>query len=330
MRRFALCLTTLLALSPLAAAGGLRPEWIPEGTQWVAHLDVEAFRRTELRAGLEGFVAEHEEDFTTTFAFSDLVEDAELPAETRAKLARLDFDLWRDLRSVTAIGRGGELEDDLVLLETSGLVHDLLDALHGTPGYDRIRREDLPLHRFSDPDGGEEAGFCYLARVGDDGDRWVTLVSKDAAAIVRSVRVLQREEPALRNDLAGHLRLDPLPSSWLYFEAVGGLPGIEDIDEASMVTRFAQDARLEVGERDGYLEARLVVDTEDSLQATQAAQLLQGLAAFAGLASDEPEMEAVGRLVSGLQFRTDGPRFLVDFEFESRELLRILRELEDS
>lgn len=323
-----LWLPALLLLAPLSAADGLRPERIPEGTTWVAHVDVEGFEKTKLWANLKGLQGEMDLDLQTTFEFDEILGNEEIPESTRQRLAGLDFQLFRDLKSVTIAGTEGELEDNVAILDVSGLASDVLAALQDVPGYQRKEHKGLELHTFTDTETNKVEGAIYLHASERDRGSLVAVVSQHIPKLMQTARVLRKEEPALRRDLDQHLLLNPQASSLVYFEASGPLPGLDDVDEASVVTKFAKSLHFDMGERDGYLEARIQVGTEDANKAIQISQMLQGLVAMASLAADEPEIKSLAQVASALSFKTDRSLFIIDFEFESYELVQILKSLD--
>lgn len=330
-----LILPTLFALVPLASvssADGLNPDRIPEGTTWVAHVDVEGFSTTKLWAQLKQLKLGEGEQMQTTFQFSDFLGDSDLPPSARARLEGLDFDLFRDIRSITIAGtEEGDVEDNVAILDVSGLAKDVIGALSEIEGYHRMSKGGVTIHTFTDPDDHEASGACFLHQTDSSRNEFVAVFSRDTRKVVNTARLLRGEAQPLRRDFEGNLHLRPSRSSLVYFEAVGSLPGLDQIDEASMVTKYAKSVKFDLGEQDGYVEANIRVGTEAPEKAMQISQMLQGLTAMAGLmgSEQEPEMELVQRLISGLSFKTDAKQFIIDFEFESYELVQIFKKMSE-
>ena len=329
MLRPILALSALLTLSSLAAAGELRAELLPAETRWVAHVDVQAFSRTTLWKAMSEEQHLFGEEVKTHFSFRDLeLDDDDVPPAVAERLRGLDLDLFRDLRSITLFGTGYQVEGNLALLEVGPVVHDLLDAAKEVPGYSRVEVDSIKLHRWVDPDGGHEQALCYLQRLDDQGTH-LLLFSDDAKRIAHAAHVLRGEAPALRRDKRGGLQLSPTRGSFLYFESIESLPGMDDFGPSSRVTEMVDRIRLDVGEREGYLEAHVKVGTKNPEDAKNASQVLQGLTSLVALAgNDEPEAKAAMRLCEALDFQTLGDELQIDFEFNSRDLVDLLIGLE--
>lgn len=329
MLRPTLALSTLLTLSSAALAGDLRSDLLPAETRWVAHVDVEAFSRTTLWKAVSEEKQLLGTDLQTNFSFEDLEFGDDLPPAVAERIRGLELDLFRDLKSVTLFGTGYRVEGNLAMLEVSSVAHDLLDIARELPGYSRIEVDSIPMHRWVNPERGGEKAICYLRRIHEDGTH-VMLFSDDTKRIAQAARVLRGEAEALKRGRRGGLKLAPVHGSFLYFESIEGLPGMDDFGPSSRVTEMVETIRLDVGEREGYLEAHLKVGTSDPREAKDASNVLQGLTSLVALAGpDEPELRAVTQLLDALDFKTIDEEFLIDFEFNSRDLVDLLVGLDE-
>jgi len=324
MRRTALALCAALALSAAASAGDLRPDRLPENTRWVAHLDLEAFSRTELWTAIQDQARREGHELPGTLDLAGIELDEDVPPEVVRRLRELHIDLFRDLKSITTFGIDSDVESSLAMLEMSSLVHDLLDIAREVPGYSRVEVDSIRMHRWRDPEGGNEEAYCYLQRVADDGTH-VALFSTDHRKIAAAAQVLRGEARSMRPGQGSALKLSPGKGSFLYFECAHGMPGLHERGAESEIAGLVERVQLDVGERSGYLEARARVAAEDRDKTRHAANVLQGLTSLAALASDdEPEMRVLARLCNGLDFRTEGDELLIEFECDSTELVEML------
>jgi len=326
MIRSALLAPAFLTLCAVAPAGELHPERLPAEVTWVAHVDFEAFSRTTMWREVQRRQAARGDAIQTRFDFSDMDLGEEIPHEIAVQLEHLELDLFRDLKSFTAAGIGKDLEEPLALLEVSETVHDVIAVLREMPGYSSEKVEGLRVHAIPNPDTRQIEAYCYVQRAGDDGTHIVAL-AKDRKQLLTQARVLSGQAPSARNAGRRKLKLDPRPSSFMYFEATGELPGLEHVGAASHVTELVRSVRLDVGERDGYLEAQVQVASKDPEKTRHIAQILQGLSSMAALAATEdPELSAAVDLCEGLDFRTVDDTLVVDFEYEVVDLLDLLEE----
>lgn len=324
MRRTALALCAALALTTAATAGDLRPDRLPENTRWVAHLDLEAFSRTELWTAIQDRARREGHELPSTFDFAGIELDEDVPPEIAARLRELRIDLFHDLKSVTTFGTDSDVESSLAMLEVSAVVHDLLDIAREIPGYSRVEVDSIRMHRWRDPDGGNEQAYCYLQKVADDGTH-VALFSTDHRKIAAAAQVLRGEARSIRRGQGSALKLSPEKGSFLYFECADGMPGLHELGAESEIAGLVKRVQLDVGERGSYLEARARVAAEDHEKTRHAANVLQGLSSLAALApDDEPEMRVLARLCDGLDFRTEGDELLIEFECDSTELVQML------
>lgn len=290
---------------PSAPADGLKRERLPAEVDFVVHLDLEGFKRTELwkhlAASGEGLDL-------------DLDELGEFQEE-------FGLDPLTDVRAVTLYKVASEEDPTVVLFSSTDKVDQALAKLQKEEHYRRVLESGIELHTFQ-ADEGDEAMFAYVHAVG--AERVVVLASQKESAL-RAARVLRGQD--VNHQSAGQLlTLAPASGSFLYV-AAAEIPHLAEYTPASQVFGLAQGIQLDLGEAGGFLRGHMGVNTKSTEDALNISNVLNGLVSLARLAGSEAG-EAL-ELLTGLRLSTRGSEVTLDFEYEVQRLLELLQSLDN-
>jgi hypothetical protein len=305
----ALLLVALFPLAPLFAPGrasdGVRRERLPADVDMVLHLDLEAFKATELWQRVSQRIEEHDE--------------LELELEELAEIEeRFGIDPLTDVRALTLFKVEKEEDPTVVLFSTSEKVDEALRRFQKEPGYARVIESGIEFHTWREGDGGDDTAFAYVHAAGSS-ERVVALASGLASAL-RAARVLRGDDPS--HAVSGTLlTLAPAKGSFLYL-AAAEIPHLDEITPASQVIGLAQGIQLDLGEAGGFLRGHMGLTTGSPEDAFNIANVINGLVSLARLAGQE--LGEALELLTGLRINTHRSEVTLDFEYDVARLFEIL------
>jgi hypothetical protein len=314
--------TALALLSLTTTAGELRRDLVPSDASWIAHYDHQALTRSVLFR-----TAQPEEPEATPADPAPGAEGDRRPvpageSEIDQLFAQTGFDPLVDVRSVTVFGTGGVENEALALIDLTAVGVKTIDALQAQMEQRTVDEGGVPLTSWNDPDSGETIAYSYLHSSG--GDANLVLCGESRVEVARCAKVMRGDGASLAQRSENGLTATPGPDAILYLETGEYLPGLDGIDEISLVTRMARGLRFELGESAGQLYGNLIVHTPSAEQALRASQVLQGISALAILAAGESEEgQMLAELASVLRFETSGSDLVISFVYDSEELVEL-------
>lgn len=294
-------LIILLALTGPLSAGPLRPQDIAAEAKWVAHLDVERFKETDLgRLIGTGLL------------------DKQLAKPVADLKRELDFDLdWRRIRSVTAYGTSLKQKPDAnaVLIIRSDLdIKDAVEAavekfaLAGVEEAKRLRRLDEVNHNLY---ALGDKGFASL--LADN----TVVAGRERVTVEAAARVLRGEGVSLANTR----KLADFPAGKADFLFFGVLEAPADemrLPPQAAALKTIAGGRLGLSEESSKLAASLALKARSTESATQLQQSVQGLVAFAALSL--PGDERVQELVRSARVSSSENLVTVGFQYPSERV----------
>jgi len=286
----------------------LRRERLPADVDFVMHFDLEGFKRTELWQHIQT-----ETDQNVHMNMDDLDEFK----------ARYGIDPLTDIRAVTLYKVESEEDPTVVLFSTSKAVEEALVRFQAEGAYQKLDESGIELHSWAEGDLHDDTVFAYLHKGANDEHVVVLAGNKESA--LRAARVLRGEEP---NHLKSEslLEIAPAAGSFLYV-AARGLPHMDaDDSPASQVFGLAQGIQVDLGEAGGFLQAHMGIATGSKSDAADISNVVNGLVSLARLAGGE--YQELIEVLGGLSMRTEGSKFVIDFEFGVRRLAELSRELD--
>jgi hypothetical protein len=278
-------------LVPASFTDGLERSTLPADVDFVAHVDLETLKTTEL----------WKEFYAVLQADGELEELDEFEE-------RFGIDPFTDVRAITLYKMKSEEEPTVALFTTSDKVDEALRRFQKEEGYHRLAEGAIELHSWREEDSSDETVYAYLhTRPG--GERIVLIASNKESAL-RGARVLRGEEPS---------------------HAVGGAPLLIAPDKGSFLYVSAANIPHLSEFSPGFLRAHLAVLTQLPEQAAQISDVVRGLVSLGGLAlSGEPMAAPALEILRALRISTRGSEVSVDFEYSVRELIDILRSLDEA
>ena len=296
-----------------AQAGVFDARALPSDTQWVAHLDFDALRASDLGRGLLDAIrglsqANAEEEDSLGFL-------GEIEQE-------LGIDPLVDIRGITLHGRGAD-DDGLLQVTTTARGGSILQRMRQEDSYGIQTFGEHEMHSIGD-DG--DRAFIVLEPTGENEMRFV--VAGEPDSVVDQIRLLHREKPSLADSQTSSLTARPSSSSFLFI--AGSLPKQDwaQVDELSEMSKLVRGGVLEFGQNGGNLALNLAVNTASTQDARRLTALVQtGLALLELVVDDESRANAITQLLSGMSFTQSQSEVRLTIECPGQDLERLLHEV---
>lgn len=308
-------LKNLLLLGPLlfatpAVAGDLITELIPADARWLAHVDVEAFLGSTLWQAIR--------------AEPELARELESGLEEAR--AEFGFDPLQLVKAVTAYGTSENPEEAVAVLVVSDAADGLLAKLREQPIYSAQQIGGHAVDVWSQ--GDDESVFCHVREFEGISNRLVFL-SDSSERLMHGIGVLEGRVKDITQATDVHVAAKPLKNTFVYFETSEDIPGMGQVEQISAVAALAQGLRFELGEAAGQLFIDLSVTTLNAKDAQNVHSVLQGATALLNLVMPQEIPAEVRDLVRNLHFGINGNQVGIEFRHDSRELLRIVKRLQE-
>jgi hypothetical protein len=287
-------ITTALA----AGAAEFNAGQVPSQARWVAHLDVDALRKTQLGEMVMGHLKEG------------------TPAnQIEAVKAMFGVDLRTDIHGFTACGASNKPQEAAVIAHATMDPERLLSLLKLNQTYTgEAVGEGLTLHSWMDekkPNQPRQYGMFV-------GDRVVISGGKEAMKAVATSLLGKGDS------LATSQGLDTAPFKGAVFAAAANLEGIADRDPKAAMLKNAKSAVVSLSEAGEWIVGRLVVSTVDEATAAQMNAMASGMLAFVQLNQEaDPQVK---KLAQGLSVTQNGNQIQVQIKLPVGEIKEKLEE----
>ncbi len=287
----------------VAMGGGIDAAWVEADAGWVAHIDVEGLMRSEIGSAVLEIVGMNDEGVTfeeMMAMLKDGVEDEEL-----------GLAVMREIRDVTVIGKDDD-EPDLVVARTSGVVHALLEVMKEEDKFQMIEKDGHSIVSWTEDNGNDRDGFVVVLPTADK-ETFRVVVSDSIDKLVGAITAshVRRDGPDWIDGADGKL-------VFLHIEKPAEMSGHD-------LPAFLQDAgeiEFSLSERDGDLDASVIIETGNEDAAINLVAFANGMMALGRMAaSDEPELAELLTLTKGLRLRADGTAVLVNLTVDVHTLL---------
>lgn len=300
MRHLTLVSVAAVGLASVSLAKPYDPRLVPANAFWVAHVDAEAALTSTLGRYFLEKGGEH--------------LDLEL-AKVRSELG---IDPLKDVKGVTAFGMTEDDDDGVIIISTTAAA-DRAFTMAATKGeHQESVIDGVTIHTFD-----EDTGFVILP--GSGPDERLIVAGEDLALIAAAVNNLKA--PAQGVDLAkGAVTRGPGENSIVFFHASKIGEGL-DVEPLSVIMQRMEGIRLDIGERQGQVMAELDILSADEAEATNIAQMVQGLIAMARFAGgQEPEAAPFLDLLNTLTQTTDGRTVSLRLSVDPNRLIKLAEE----
>lgn len=304
--------SALIALPLLtlpALAGGLDRSQVDSGAKWIAHVDLEAFKSTQLFREIQA------ED-----------KNGELERGL-AELARTQgLRLFDDVFSVTAYGTSKDGDSAVVLVQASAHVDAALQKWQNEAGAKPVKLGERDCIEWG---GGHGGGFSWVNTTGSE--RRQIVLAKSAAGLQRAIEVLEKKREALGLDTPAELTLAPANGSFAFVAVSGILDELGNLgrhgpENLSAAARLAKGMRLELGENAGTLFMDVRLRAEKPEDALRLKKVFDGLLALPGLMQNSTETsEIIDRLVQAISTETLGETMHMRFQYGAHAFFDELR-----
>lgn len=292
-------LTTALITVPMAAP--LQEAKVAADAKWVLHLDLDAFRQTQVGGYLADEVIEKK--------FSAAQEEQNIRFETSLK----------KIHSVTAYGtRFGEKQEGVLLVNTTANVKKDVEALVGLAALDGkdhteiLRMEDSPylLYKINND-----------AFVAPDVNGTVIL-GRSREQVDNARAVLAGEKESISGG-ALFAKYPKLEQSFFFLGAAEGFSQGAEIPPQAQVLKESDGGRLLIGETGENLFVNLVLRGKTPESTTKIQQVLQGIVALVSMAQDNPEIK---QLAAATTVSKEGENVMVNLEIPVAKALDKIKE----
>ena len=297
-----LCAGALLGLGLGAVASPLLRTDVAAEPAWVAHVDCDALRPTALG--------------------QYLLAEMEKP-ESQSRFATFQtlfsFDPRKQLHGLTLYS-AGKAEDDAVALVYADFNSERLAALAKSARDSQSAPHKAHLIYSWIEDGKEpKDGVMPRTYAAIHGSR-VVVFARQEKPVANALDVLDN---ALPNLSAG--KVFPqlgAPGGASFIEASARKLEFADSTPTAAIFRVARFMRLDVGETNRTVTARLNIETSDASVAKQTAAVVQGFLALVKLQRNKPE---AGKLAEALSLKQDGASLAATLALPAADVAALLK-----
>jgi len=308
-QRFALFMLLAFLVPPtLLSAGQFQKSQVAAKARWVIHSDVTRLVGTDMGRYL-----------------LSQVDGLQGGSRLAVLQALANFDLQRDLSSLTVYGTNAIIEQGVTILEGTFDQARIVAGAQRGEAYLEFRHQGHAVHSWMPRSGASDRGddgtaaavkrlFACFA-----GPR-LLLVSQSYDAVKTGLDVLDGRAPALEASPLADAMKPSTASSFL--TAVGDLPPARGAAQHPLL-RQTRRVSLDLGEAGSITEGQLVLLTDNLQAAGQMFVILQGMIASAVLQQDQrPEL---ARFARALRPKVEGNKLRVSVRHSSQDCLAILK-----
>jgi hypothetical protein len=297
MKRTTAWLVTLVAVALFWAVpafpGTIPASIVPEGTRWIAHLDMEKFVATELYGLLE--------------------KDGKFQIKSRDVNRWLKMDVPKDVKSVTVFGFGPG--DDQIVFAVAGKIDKA--GIIALVEADKDHQE-TPYGAYTLYSSGSDE---YGAFINDN-----LLVFSEGRGVIEKVLDTAGGKAKTFAGTPLSASLKEVPSGAFLSGVLPDLGSLGKEIGQSKVLDKASGLFFLAQEKKDTLLVRLQVTADTPESAKNMADVVQGLIAMGRLGGNDAEVAKISALLDGLQVKQDGKVLRIDFERPSKQIADLLNQ----
>ncbi len=327
MKRWKILCWMIALCDPTCLAGELDGSRIPAGTQWIAHIDLEAFKSSQLlRLALEseaGHPLPHPLDFSIPLKSENFDFSVNWDALTEV-YEQFGVNPLEDLLSVTVFSAGPTPERAVVLALTTDKLDQAIDKARKFVRSESFEADGQALQRWFEEDSDKPYQFSCIER---RGERRIVTAAFHLEDLLAALKVRDGDASSLKDSEAAFIPRTTSAGCFFFAAANDGALAGLDRSQRSQVARMAKSLQFEAGEHDGKTYLKLAATAASDAEARKVMQILQGASALLSLvaqSNDDRELDQFQRLVQSLDFHCEGSRFEVRFERESKDLVELI------
>jgi hypothetical protein len=305
----ALCLTALPAF-----AAPLQKSEVSPAANWVAHVDLEAFRGSSIGklvlAELQNQgLTQKLQDFATIFSFDPL----------------------QDIRDVTLYGKGQDRTKAVAVVEGRFDTQKLIALLRMNPQYQEIPYKGTTLYRWqqeerkgpqpTDDQGTEQAGEQMMYGGVVEGNRVV--VGTGLETVQQAVDTLKGQTPTAAS--TGLLSQIPQAQGTVFAQVVAtGVGDIVGQNPQAAMLKQTDSLTLTIGETTDKLFGQLSLQGQTAEVATNTAKMLEGLIAMVQFsAGEQPQL---AELTKNIRVSSNDKTTQVRFEAPTQAIFQFVKD----
>jgi len=291
-------LTIIISTLPVLAlvlpgwAGPVPVSVIPDGTRWIAHLDMQKFVSTEL--------------------FQYLEKDGRLEIRDRDLTRRLKIDPFKDITGLTVFGLGPGEKQAVFAVAGRFDKTRLLTLLDLDENHQEIPYGGFTIYVTSNDHG---APHGYGAFVNDG----LVVYAESRTAIETVLDTAAGKAKDFSSSSLG-AAFKNLPAGAFLSGIAEDLAGLDRDIRRSKIAEAAKGLLFTAQEKGDNLQARLQVTADSPEGAKNMADIVQGFIALGRLSQGEGRRAIPASLASALQVKMDGNVVRLEFEMSSREV----------
>ncbi len=306
-RLFVSC-AALVSAAGVALAGPIEPRWVAPDATWVVHADFEAMHASQIGKEILDHIR------------------VEIQEEKDGMESRFVLALINEVKGVTIYGQGDDEDQGIIIINATKDLDEAVNALPAlSPHYKKITEQNRTIHSIKDGEDADDEWFIYQ-RPDTNPDRRVLLMAHTMERLMHGITAMEGAGVA---EPAKPLR-DAMPRAGsVVFISASEIPGMDDDDEAARVLKDAQSVRVEMGELSGKAFGSLRLDAGTLQNATDTAQVIQGLIALGRMAAgSDPVLKPMVKLANNIKVGTEGGVISVDFAADAEQVKEALRHIE--
>ena len=295
-----LCILLIYASVP---AGSLDKKEVAADAKWVLHLDLDAFRDSQLGTlVLDKIHSTHQDQID---AMKEL----------------LGLDLTADIHSLTGYGTDADEKTAVALFHGSFDKEKMLALLKLNEHHTTMDYNDHTIHLWAEDKSNKAQAGTFIT-----GD--LIAISQSEESVKKAIDVVNTKVASLDSNRQTPLfSLTDRPGRPILLLAVDSLSELTDDDTKAAVLKNSKMLAVLAAEDDGQLSLSIELVTENTEAATQIEQIIRGMIAFATLeAKKKPALE---KILSNLSLMRTDNLLNLNFSYPSADLFELLQSADD-
>jgi hypothetical protein len=297
MRLFKMILILLFSVS--AWAGPLDSSDVSSSARWVIHVDAQAFWASQFGTQIK-----------------QVVDSNDVRAKIDAMKQLFGSDVTADIHSVTLYGADGDDKRAVALVKGKMNPKKLISMAVLTPRYEKIQVGELQIHKWGGDDGKQK--IQYMGFVSDH----TLVLSQTRSTVEKALDVLAGKADSVEGT-ERFKALNRAPDNAFVVVCAEELADItKGQAHAAMLQRSSMMAFI-MGEKNGFLNTTLQLETESSESAGQIEAMGRGILAMVQF--QETKIPQAKSLVQACSLKSENKTVEFSFRYPVEKLIAILK-----
>ncbi len=306
----ALLVAGALALAPSLEAQSFQRQWVPASANWVVHVNLEGLMKTTLVKEL------------------GLLDELKSESDYQEVVQKLGMSPVTDITSITIFGPRADPESACALIATNSAIETAMERLTQEVPNESVNVDGFALKRWQ---AEGETIFSYVAQ-NRSTDQRLMIISNDDADVTAALRVLRGEVPSMQSSGQLSVASPPGAGALIYIAAGEATTNFAKREaDISSMAKMVKSAVIEAGEDGDEMYVKVTVDTNSADDASQVAQVAQGLVAMGGiLAQNQPDAKPLVDMLQAMSLRADGSSLRLQLRQSTPRLMQLIHEHGDA